>query len=347
MKPSDLGMRDAGSGRFAQVRSADAAEIQVARSGAARRPLHDAPPLKRSNAKSGIARLIACRPEMKRILHTAFVSAKWNVLTRRTRAADHCRIVDRLGAPFNVAPDEYAVLARLPMIGTDYRVTIDQPRWLLRDGLLALSLWEGSDRLFSLSFLLATENQGLVAYIGGIQGRGDPDALDRYRILTKAACGMMPRALLLDLFRMTCVEIGVHSIRAVSNASRFQNSFYYRYIKRAKDETTLDYDKIWIEKGGVLGRDALFELASAPQMRHPDEVPARKRGLYRARRAMLTEIAVVMSTALGMAGQICIERHDFREADASGHKNEYGSTSTATRTPRGHSSGPSQSRITS
>ncbi len=234
-------------------------------------------------ARDIFAQLSAASPELKRILATAFVTSRWGFFARRARASQHCRIVERLGRPFDVAPGEYVDLLQLTMIAPGIRLMVDQPRWLLRDGLLAVSLWEGDQRMFSLSFTLGDGDDGLTAYVGGIQGRHGADSLERYRALTKAAHGLRPRDLLIDLFRLACRQTGVKCIWAVSNGTRFQQSFYYRYVKRA-DEVTLDYDAIWTDRGAVLRPDGWFDVPLDVQVRDPSEVSPKKRGMYRARR---------------------------------------------------------------
>jgi len=121
------------------------------------------------------------------------------------RIADHCQTVDAIGGILEIEPGIVVDVLRLDPIDPQYRISLDQPHWLLNEGLLAISLWGGQDRIFHLAFCLSTLPDGRrVAYVGGIQGRGHVDALERYRHFTKAACGMRPRDFLVKVFKMLC-----------------------------------------------------------------------------------------------------------------------------------------------
>jgi uncharacterized protein VirK/YbjX len=234
---------------------------------------------------------------LRRGVLSSYGSHGWNVVQRQMRLVGHSDIVEALGAPFNVAPGIVLDLVTFDLGEAPCRITLDQPGWLMRDGALTFSLWEESTRLFSLSITLAEEMGRRIAYVGGIQGMQGDSARERYKQLTKAAHGMRPRDLLFELFRMVCVSIDVKEIRAVSNVRR-QRPWTMR-LKRAADPATLDYDSIWTDRGGVRGSDGFYVLPSQPAMRSEQEVPARKRGLYRQRRNMLTGLAALMAAAIG------------------------------------------------
>lgn len=274
-----------------------------------------------ASRQGALGRLLRARPEVWTALHAPFVAAGWDARTRLARIANHCAIVERLGPPFDLHPDEFADLLHLGEIGPDYRLTIDQPRWMLRDGLLALSLWKGADRLFSLSFLFASEGRRLLAIVGGIQGRRSPDARDAYRALTREACGVRPRDLLIELFRIMCDELGVSAIHAVSDATRHQRSRYFRHAPGFVDPVTVDYDGIWRERGGTVRADGLYELAVRRPHRPAEEVPARKRTLYRRRQAMMDGIRARMAPVLMIPDPAAVRPHG-REWLTRGYRNE-------------------------
>src|SRR5205807_2306286 len=110
--------------------------------------------------------------------------------------------------PLFTAPwDGYVALTSLPEIGPECRLIIDQPRWLLREGQSAISIWEGGDRLVSLSYCLSSHDGNIVVYVGGVQGRLGESTLTRYRQLTKSAHGMRPTDLLIEIFKVFCKSI--------------------------------------------------------------------------------------------------------------------------------------------
>lgn len=264
----------------------------------------------RAPAGSPLAAQVAARPEVWQLLQAPFVHSRWDTGERFDRLIDHCRIVEQLGRPFDLLPNQYADIIDLGEIGPAYRLMLDQPRWLFRDGLLALSLWEGGDRLFSLAFVLATRPDGMVAYVGGVQGRRGGNALSQYRAFTKCAEGMRPRDMLIELFRMICAHLGVTIILCVSNETRHQRAAYFTMREDFTDPVVLDYDAMWLERGATLLPDGLFALPVEVPPRSLDTVPIRKRALYRRRRRMLAQLRGRLEAALSDPSVIRINQHE-------------------------------------
>lgn len=251
---------------------------------------------------------------------SSYGSDRWDMMTRQLRMIEHCEIVEELGAPLNVGPGRVFDLIEIELGDMPYRLTLDQASWLMRDGALTFSLWEEIDRLFSLSFTFGRDRGRLIAFVGGIQGRHGEASLERYRRLTKAAHGMRPRDLLFEAFRMVCGAIGVAEIRAVSNAARHRPWKVRRNL--AVDPTTLDYDALWHDRGGVARDDGFYSLEPQFRMRDEQDVPARKRSLYRQRRHMLIGLAALVTAAVGSslvfpASSDLVERDESAEEVAS------------------------------
>ncbi len=60
----------------------------------------------------------------------------------------------------------------------------------------------------------------------------------------------------------------------------------------------LRYDEIWRERGGVDGGEGFYSLPVEAGRRSDDEIPAKKRAMYRQRYAFLDSIEVQMKNAL-------------------------------------------------
>lgn len=263
-------------------------------------------------AGSPLAAIVRWRPEIWGMLQAPFVSAWWEADERFDRIIDHCGLVARLGRPFDILPNEFVDLIDLPELGEDVRIKIDSPRWMLRDGLLVMSLWIGVDRVYSLAFTLSGAQGQRIAYVGGIQGRRSQHSLERNRLLTKVAHGMRPSDLLFEIFRMLCHEIGVEHIRGVSDGNRHQRSDYFRGRADFTDPVRFDYDGFWRERGGVRGASGFFILPAIARRRHEDDIPARKRKLYRQRHDMLEGIRQHLHIALRLPHLIQIQEHEPR-----------------------------------
>ena len=129
------------------------------------------PPARADAIAIGSARkqfALACktRPEIIGIVLKPYVAANWDAKTRIARIADHYRTVGEIGGVVDFPSDILIDVIQLTPIDSRYRITLDQARWLLPEGPLVISLWDGVDRIFHLGFCLSTENGRRVAYIG-------------------------------------------------------------------------------------------------------------------------------------------------------------------------------------
>lgn len=236
------------------------------------------------NKDPGLRRLLLKQPQILKIVAKPFLTSHWDGPERVARIINHFDTVSRLGSPILSQPDEVADLVQLTQIGPAYRLTLDQPPWLLFEGPIAFSLWERIDRIFHVSFCLSSEDGRRVAYIGGIQGRGEANVLDRYREFTKAAFGMRPRDFLIEAFRLFCAAIDVTEIRAISDAA-----LPWREIDDAARQ--LSYDEVWRERGGEPDQDGFYRLSVTSPRRANEEIPSKKRAQYRRRYAALDAIS--------------------------------------------------------
>jgi uncharacterized protein VirK/YbjX len=170
---------------------------------------------------------------------------------------------------------------------------------------MIFSLWDGEHRIFTLAFCLSTQGGKRIAYIGAIQGRNETDTysrpnrvfnldiLDRYRDFTKKASGMRPRDFLVEAFKMLCKILHVDEIYAVADANH--------PLRQSSDSVKLSYDEIWRERGGHDNGRGFFVLPVTATRRADDDIPAKKRAMYRKRYALMDtverELAAVLKPA--------------------------------------------------
>src|SRR5262249_52191400 len=147
-------------------------------------------------------------------------------------------------------------------------------------------------RLYSLVFSLFRDGDVLTAFIGAIQGRDIEGILEEYRDLTKAAHGMRPRDLLIEIFRLFGQAIGLARILAVSDENRQHRSSYYG--ERASKKFNVDYNEIWEDRGGIRIDPMCYRLDVQSSERELDAIPAKKRAMYRRRYAMLRALGQQM-----------------------------------------------------
>lgn len=204
--------------------------------------------------------------------------------------------MDAIGGIPDVQTGTVFDIVKLDLIDPRYRITLDQPHWLLNEGLLVISLWDGVDRIFHLAFCLSSRDGRRVAFVGGIQGRRGEGVLSRYREFTKAASGMRPRDFLVKVFKMLCRELDVVEIRAVSDTNHYLTEWFAAAIN--KDEIKFSYDEVWRERGGVYDDSGFFMLPVASICRADQDIPSKKKQMYRERYRMLDQIEVELRAAL-------------------------------------------------
>jgi uncharacterized protein len=254
---------------------------------AARRHATALAPLLSADPATSTGQAVDARPELLSFVRAPYLCAGWSPDERLTRLTTHLATLDRF------PPLDFPLA--LPMIGDSYHVVIDKPMWFHREGVLTINLFDGDWRLFSLVFALEPVEGGLRALIGGIQGRNFDDALDRYRDLTKAANGLRPRDLLIELFRLVGAQLGVTEILAIADKGR-QNRHPY-FGKDVMRTLPLDYDAIWQDRGGAPASEWFYRLPLTGDRRSDADIPAKKRSMYRQRYAVLDAIEAALKVA--------------------------------------------------
>lgn len=229
-----------------------------------------------------VNKLIKQRPETVGAVVWPYQCHTWDAKTRLNRINEHYSVIETLVPKIDFPINGALKLLDLGDIYKNLHVVLDQPVWFMREGQLVINLFLDNVRILSLAFSFSRESGKVVAYIGAMQGRNIDGLLDTYREITKAMHGMRPRDFLFELFRAFCRALGVTKIFAVSDASRHHRSSYFG--RNAKNtELTLNYDEIWLERGGALENSDFYVLSVTPQMKNLDEVPSKKRSMYRKR----------------------------------------------------------------
>lgn len=245
--------------------------------------------------EGALARMLARRPETIGAVAWPYVCLSWDAPMRLRQIRKHWSAVEQHARALDFMPDETRDLLDLGDLMPGLRLVLDQPKWFMREGQAVLDLFIADTRIFSLAFALR-EEQGLVAVIGAIQGRDIEGALDTYRELTGALHGMRPRDFLVEMFRALCAALGVQRIVAVSDASRHHRSPYFG--NAADKRFPLNYNEVWTERGGTALDADFFALPVTPVRRSIEEIPSKKRSMYRKRYEMLDRLEAKLRQVL-------------------------------------------------
>jgi uncharacterized protein len=243
-------------------------------------------PMVQARPGSSLHRYVQERPEAVGFLIWPYQCASWGPQERLRRIVEHFDILDEIGPPFPFGVEDKLMLWSLEEYSPGVRIILDQPKWLFREGMLALNLFCGDHRAYSLAFSLYREGQGVGAFIGGLQGRNTEGALELYKDLTKSFHGMRPRDLLLDCLRMIVPALKVQRLLAVADDHRYLRHSYFG----GGHSDHADYDAAWVERGGARVDPSHFELPLAVSLRDLEQVPSKKRAVYRRRNEMLESL---------------------------------------------------------
>lgn len=217
-----------------------------------------------------------------------YLCAAWTAPQRLERLQAHYRIIDRLGAPFPFSCRQKLVLADLDDLSPGLRIVLDQPIWFMREGGLTLNLFVGDFRAYSLAFSFGDnpDGQGVDCLIGSLQGRNDEAATEIYRGLTKAAHGLRPRDLLIEILRILCRHWQVTRLLGVRDSQRHHRHPFFA----GKTLAPQNYDAIWQDRDGRLVDACFFELPIASERREDQDIKPNKRSLYRRRYRFLDQL---------------------------------------------------------
>lgn len=164
-----------------------------------------------------------------------------------------------------------------------------------KEGLLSVILRLGKTPLYQMIFWLQkNKQQEWSAYIGAMQGPNMENAKDVIKKITKQCHAYRTKNLILHATQEVVRGLGIKHLYAVTNYGYYANN-HVRMDRKLKT----DFSKFWQESGGTACEDERFyELPLVEYRKTMDEVPTRKRAVYRRRFALLDEIDQSIAEAI-------------------------------------------------
>lgn len=156
-----------------------------------------------------------------------------------------------------------------------------------KEGMCSLDMHLGEHSLYQMIFWLGYDRQGEEAlFIGAMQGPNMENARDVVKAVTKRSHAYRTKNLILYMTRAFARAAGIKHIYAVSNHGYYANNHV-----RADRKLKTDFGAFWQEAGGWQTEDdRWFELPLTEARKTMEEVPTRKRAVYRRRFAFLDEV---------------------------------------------------------
>jgi uncharacterized protein VirK/YbjX len=238
---------------------------------------------------------LAARPEALGLLEWPYIHSEWSAKDRLTAFKQHHDLANEY-ALLAVPVGQRVDLCYLDQFEPGLSLVLDRPVWFLREGEVCLNLFLKETRIYTIAFNLDLDAQGqLRSTVGGIQGRSIDGAKEIYGQLTKSLHGVRPRDFLIAILMLLCETLGIKSVRGVSDKFRHHRSSYF--ASGPEKTQTSDYDEIWSDRGGVISEDGFFHLPAILTKRSLEEIPSKKRAMYRRRQEMYDDIRQQLQNA--------------------------------------------------
>nr|WP_225777935.1 VirK/YbjX family protein [Pseudomonas sp. Marseille-Q3773] len=240
------------------------------------------------------------------VVQWPYISKCWEAPQRLEVVASHFEVVaGQFPSLLLLDRADSRVLGELTSHSPGCRLVLDRPIWFKREGELVLNLFQNDLRVASLAFTLCRSQGELCLFIGAVQGihKGvdSETSLAIYRDLTKDFEGLRPRSLLLEALKCLARILRVEYLYAVNDACRHHRHAYFGNDKDR--ELAANYDAIWQEHGGMnCNRADFYELPLDPAQRAEQDIPSKKRAMYRRRQALLEDVFARLQAALAGSG---------------------------------------------
>jgi len=160
-------------------------------------------------------------------------------------------------------------------------------------------LWQvalvGADgvRLYSIGFGFT---DAATLLMGNVQGPSLKDeGLERIRDATGAAHGMRPPHLLLHVLRVLAARWGATRLQGVDPENHVKGRWNLRGSR-----LRFDYRAFWVEHEGVRDAGGNWSLPLDTALRPLEDVPTKRRAMYRRRYAMLDALQQAVDTLAGV-----------------------------------------------
>jgi uncharacterized protein VirK/YbjX len=240
----------------------------------------------------GYASIFKQEPHILGNVQWPYIHNMWSLTQKLSVITQHYEVLKELPTFWDVSQGNANKIIDLNEFSSNSSVVLDRPPWFIREGEITVNLFKEDLRVMSISFSLSRLNNEPVIYVGGIQGihSGVPseEALEIIKRLTKDFQGLRPRSFVIEILRLLSIKLDAKKILAVSDANRHHRHPYFKgYLDKL---STINYDDIWLEHGGVASEGGFFMLPIEPQRKDMADISTNKRSMYKKRYAMLDKI---------------------------------------------------------
>jgi len=164
-----------------------------------------------------------------------------------------------------------------------------------KEGLLSVVLRLDDRALYQIIFWIAPDKNGNKAmWIGAMQGPNMEDAKEVVKKITNKCHRYRTKNLILYIAQAVARNLGLEKIYAVTNYGYYANNHV-----RADRKLKTSFSDFWAEAGGHSTEDKRFdELPLTETRKTMEEVPTRKRAVYRRRFELLDSIDEAIASSI-------------------------------------------------
>ncbi len=166
-----------------------------------------------------------------------------------------------------------------------------------KEGILSVILRLGTASLYQMIFWIARDHARDGAWslwIGAMQGPNMADAKEVIKRVTKECHAYRTKNLILYATQAVARALGIGRIYAVTNEGYYANN-HLRMDRKLKTS----FSDFWMEAGGWKTEDSRFDgLPLTEPRKTMEEVPVRKRAVYRKRFALLDGIDAAIADSM-------------------------------------------------
>jgi len=164
-----------------------------------------------------------------------------------------------------------------------------------KEGLLCVEMRLAGRQLYQIIFWLGRDKAGEDSlFIGAMQGPNMEGARDIIKDITKRSHRYRTKNLILYMAQAVARAFGMKHIYAVTNAGYYAQN----HVRRDRKLKT-DFGAFWEEAGGHRTNDPRFdELPLVEPRKTMEEVPTRKRAVYRRRFAFLDDVDAQIAASM-------------------------------------------------
>lgn len=218
--------------------------------------------------------------------HVPYVHKNWSIKYKIERKKNHYKLLKTYPFKwFDISENQHIILSELIDFFPHIRIIADRPCLMRNEGEIAINIFQGDCRIYTIMFLFQKENENIRMIIGAIQGSGRDNIREVYSKITRQLHGSRPRDFLLVVTKIIARCLGCSEIWGVADINHISNHWANK-----SNNKLAKYDEIWIQHGGELNNYGFYSMKTVYQKKDMQEIASKKRAMYRRRYELFAQL---------------------------------------------------------